>query len=228
MHGGTNEADIERVFEDATMLLESSDVDSVYVFLDEINSCVHMGLMTEAIVHRSVKGVRLHDGIKVLAACNPYRKWPPGHQSHTPGLVFQLGESTAPDAMSSLVYRVVPLAETLADFIFDFGALTEDKERLYIHSMVSGWPSLKHMGQLALNISAELILASQVFVRNVENDPSMVSLRDVKRCLDLVNFFAPICSARGKLLDRYAESGSIGTFEAWTERLAASLTGRTL
>ena len=206
VHGGTAESDVVEIFEEARSLLEQPGQSkrAVYVFLDEINSCSHMGLMVEAIVHRSCQGKPLHEGIKVLAACNPYRKWPPGHNQATPGLVYQLAEQTTPDAMSSLVYRVVPLADTLADFIFDFGALNEDKERLYIHAMASGWPSLSGASQLARNIVAELILASQVYVRLVEKDPSMVSLRDVKRCLDLVNFFAPIANSTGRLLDRNA------------------------
>jgi hypothetical protein len=39
---------------------------AVFVFLDEVNTCSHMGLISEAICHGSVHGERLGDGIKVL------------------------------------------------------------------------------------------------------------------------------------------------------------------
>lgn len=64
------------------------------------------GLITEAICHSSVNGQPLGDGIKVLAALNPYRRRPKREQ--TPGLVYNLGKHGAagiPDPMSDLVYR---------------------------------------------------------------------------------------------------------------------------
>jgi hypothetical protein len=48
VHGGTTEADILQIFDQAAEILESRpEQKSVFVFLDEINPCSHMGLITE-------------------------------------------------------------------------------------------------------------------------------------------------------------------------------------
>jgi E3 ubiquitin-protein ligase RNF213 len=140
VHGGTTEADILEVFERAgDVLTKNSKTSSVYVFLDEINTCAHMGLITEAICRRSVNGRRIHEGIQVLAALNPYRVRPPrpdeaesaavglqhsGPVSHEPSSF----EEVAANNMKNLVYKVHPIPPTLKDFIFDFGALDLDTE----------------------------------------------------------------------------------------------------
>jgi hypothetical protein len=102
-----------------------------------LDSTPHM--RCEAICHRSLQGQPLPSGIQILAALNPYRKWPQDRLAQMPGLVFELSarEASTTDPMSELVYRVHPIPRTLADVIFDFGALSTEKERLYIHSMVS-------------------------------------------------------------------------------------------
>ena len=40
------------------------------------------------------------------------------------------------DPLSELVYRVHPLPESIVDHVFDFGALSQATERLYIKSMI--------------------------------------------------------------------------------------------
>jgi len=184
VHGGTQEKDVFRIFERAEQAI-TNGADKVFVFLDEINTCAHMGLMCEVICHRTIYGRRLNDNIHVLAALNPYRRRP--DRGNTPGLVYQLhGATTTPDPMSSLVYRVHPIPFTLRDFIFDFGSLTPDKEKLYIQSMVN---SKLEGSEFARKFIADLIHVSQQYVRKVEQDPSATSLRDVRRCLNLIQWF---------------------------------------
>jgi hypothetical protein len=92
VHGGTTESEIINVFDKATTILAnaSSSSPSVFVFLDEVNTCAHMGLLNEAICHRSIYGRRLHDGIQILAALNPYRL---RTKKEVMGLTFQLGSN---------------------------------------------------------------------------------------------------------------------------------------
>lgn len=47
MHGSTTEEDIVGVFTRATAALAEPDAAEVYVFLDEINTCAHMGLLCD-------------------------------------------------------------------------------------------------------------------------------------------------------------------------------------
>ena len=59
------------------------------------------------------------------------------------GLVFNAHESSEEnvgsgirDPLKDLVYRVHPLPESLVDYVFDFGALHPDTEKLYIRAML--------------------------------------------------------------------------------------------
>jgi hypothetical protein len=92
VHGGTTENEIIEIFDRATKLLTNADMKgssfTVFVFLDEVNTCGHMGLLNEAICHRSIYGRRLHDGIQILAALNPYRL---RAKKEEIGLTFNLG-----------------------------------------------------------------------------------------------------------------------------------------
>ncbi|CAI2182222.1 12497_t:CDS:2, partial [Funneliformis geosporum] len=81
---------------------------------------------------------------------------------------------------SNLVYAVKPLPDQILDYVWDYGTLQPKDEKIYIQIMVQ---------EAKLNpIFAELLFASQEFIRNVE-EPYSVSLRDVKRAIKLVDFF---------------------------------------
>ena len=88
----------------------------------------------------------------------------------------------------ALVYRVHPIPATLQDFIFDFGSLSPEMEKCYIESMTNSALGTVGTAEERLLIS-KLIYAAQEFVRKEEGDQSATSLRDVKRCLLLANFF---------------------------------------
>lgn len=152
IHGGTTEEDVLAVFAEAkthlytvasvakpSTLANDVNQSDVYIFLDEVNTCAHMGVIAEAICHRTMNGVRLPEGIKILAALNPYRlrPEPPAGEEKGKGLNYS-NNSTLPtsvrssrssrkkiqaghDPMRRLVYRVHPIPRLLQDFIFDFG-----------------------------------------------------------------------------------------------------------
>ena len=200
VHGGTTQNDIISIFEKAKNTLDTdSNQHSIFVFLDEINTCNHMGLITEAICHRSINGQRIHEGIQILAALNPYRIRPNNSSLDTndSGLEYTKpkhminNEKNNFDSiidMKNLVYKVHPIPPTLRDFIFDFGSLDDDTEALYIQSMVNGQlASFTNIDER--NIVSDMISRSQMYLREFEGDPSVVSLRDVQRCIDLLNWF---------------------------------------
>lgn len=58
VHGGTTERDIIETFSRASSLLDTAGlgIGTVFVFLDEVNTCDHMGLISEAICHRTLYG----------------------------------------------------------------------------------------------------------------------------------------------------------------------------
>ncbi|CAB4437490.1 unnamed protein product [Rhizophagus irregularis] len=84
---------------------------------------------------------------------------------------------------SNLVYQVKPLPDQILDYVWDYGILKPKDEYRYIQIMVE-----KELKNLAHPVFAELLFASQKFIRKVE-EPYSVSLRDVKRAIRLVIFF---------------------------------------
>jgi hypothetical protein len=186
IHGGTTEADIIAIFHKAERAL-SEGASSVYVFLDEVNACAHMGLIAEAVCQRSLQGRPFSKSIEVLCALNPHRRRK--DTGETAGLVYAGGNrAQLQDEMRHLVYRVHRVPPALQDFIFDFGSLSPATELLYIQSMVANRLSMYFDSEREL--AATLIHASQTFVREAEDEVSAVSLRDVKRCLTLMIWFS--------------------------------------
>ena len=130
----------------------------------------------------------------MLAALNPYRRRSESCFSDvTSGLQQAKNESvfsvdTSVHDMSNLVYKVHPIPDTLKDFIFDFGALSETTESLYINRMVDKKAKMP-VNATERELISFLINRSQSYLREREGDPSVVSLRDVGRCIDLLNWF---------------------------------------
>ena len=46
----------------------------LWVFFDELNTCHSLVLLTEIFMNRSYNGIALEKNIKLIGACNPYRK----------------------------------------------------------------------------------------------------------------------------------------------------------
>ena len=167
---------------------EAESANQVWVFLDEINTCDYLGTINEMMCHRSIKGKPLLSNVVFIAACNPYRLRPTG-QITTAGLCGK----TITDEYSKLVYRVHPLPETMIDFVWDYGSLSKTDESAYISRMVE---------RLTGNVDSllvDLLCTSQQYIREIEESPYCVSLRDVHRCIVLVRWFREILRKRDNL-----------------------------
>jgi MoxR-like ATPase len=149
IHGGMEDSDIIEWMDailDEDSASTAAGTSTRVVFLDEVNTCNSMGLFKEMICDGYMNGRRIPDSIKVIAACNPYRlRLKRDGDDEGVGLVFEHSESSQEaenvgtgikDPLSELVYRVHPLPESMTDFIFDFGALSDTTERMYIGSMI--------------------------------------------------------------------------------------------
>ena len=156
-----------------------------WVFLDEINTCHHLGMINEIMCHHTLYGRPLSKKLILLAACNPY-KLRPKKNSTTAGLEGK----NINDDYSKLVYRVHPLPEAMADYVWDYGSLTPEDEKAYIHRMVQNIPLQQQF--VLVNLLAE----SQKFIRDSENNPFCVSLRDVRRCIILIEWFMRMMNNR--------------------------------
>ena len=160
----------------------------IWVFLDEINTCNSMGLITEIMCKNTLYGKPLDDRYVFIAACNPYRVYKKGNL-----LLNVLYKKNQKE--KSLVYTVNPLPMSLMNFVFNFGSLKKDDESAYIKNMVErivdkffeGKKNDKDKNKL-IKIETECVTLCQNFVKE-NNDVSIVSLREVNRFNIFFEFF---------------------------------------
>ena len=139
--------------------------------------------------HHTLYGRPLSNNLILLAACNPYKLRPKEH-----GTTAGLEGKNVVDKHSELVYRVHPLPEAMVDYVWDYGSLTPQDEKAYIKRMVQIIPS-KYQ-----DVLVELLAKSQQFIRESERNPFCVSLRDVRRCILLVQWFVGMIKKRGEVM----------------------------
>ncbi|UZO21060.1 uncharacterized protein OCT59_013464 [Rhizophagus irregularis] len=175
LHAGIDEETIMMFMKDA---LEKAERGEIWLLFDEINTSNYIGLLADLISHRMLNGKPIHPNIRLFAAYNPYRLRTKA-QSQA-GLTNRVKKF---EEQSKLVYRVKPLPDQILDYVWDYGILKSEDEYRYILIMVE-----KELKTLSHPVFAELLFASQEFIRKVEERYS-VSLRDVKRAIILVKFF---------------------------------------
>ena len=180
----------------------------IWLFLDEINTCNSLGLISELMCNRSFLGEELYNNIIVVGACNPYRESSKTLKEKIgldPNLAYKQKEKLTDkekeiikknslNSNNKLVYRVNPLPFSLMHFVMDFGSLSEDTERKYIESMVKD-PIKKQCNinnvkdiNMIKDLAINMIVKSQNFIR--ENyDKSSVSLREIRRFNIFFDFF---------------------------------------
>ena len=189
-HAGILEDEIIKFITEMEMKAEEIG-DQMWIFLDEINTCDHLGLISDIMCHHSLLGRPLSKNLVFLAACNPYKLRPQEHIK-TAGLE---GKNIT-DEYSGLVYRVHPLPEAMIDYVWDYGSLGQKDERDYIQRMVSVLPKEYE------RVLVDVLAASQNFIRETEKNHYCVSLRDVNRCIRLVSWFQGMQKRRKELKNK--------------------------
>lgn len=191
IHAGvTGETIIERVTK-CDSDAKANFKHNFWLFLDEINTCDHLGLICDVVCHRRCNGKRLAPNLKILAACNPYRL-----RSDKSILTSGLQGKIKTDHLSKLVYRVKPLPETMIDYVWDYGSLQKKDEESYIKRMIQGLFSNNDFEKLFVT----LLIMSQQFVKDEEKSDCCVSLRDVERCKRLAVWFVKILKKKDNLI----------------------------
>ncbi len=187
LHAGITEEAIKEFMKESN---EKAQDKEIWLFFDEINTCNHIGLLANLIAHRMLDGKQIHSNIRLFAACNPYRL-----RNKSISNVGLKPKDISLEQRSRLVYEVKPLPDQILDYVWDYGRVQSKDEMTYIQIMVKET-------ELGSPILAELLFASQEFIRNSEETYS-VSLRDVKRAIKLVNFFHKSLIARQKEKKKY-------------------------
>ena len=157
----------------------SNDEKEIWVFFDEINTCQSFSLLTEIFINRSFNGEKLSDNIRLIGACNPYRRRKYATE--------KCGLSRDDDKENDLVYLVRSLPQSLLYYVFSFGSINEDDEKKYIHSIIE---KLFEKDEKKLHeITGNAIFECHKYLK--ENfDPSVVSLREIARfskCVEFLN-----------------------------------------
>ena len=159
----------------------------LWVFFDEINTCLSLSLLTEIFSKKTFNTKQLHNNIRLIGACNPYRK--------RKQEIERYGYGRENESDKELVYLVQPLPQSLLNFVFSFGALDEEDEKKYIFSIIE---------KLFLKGEEELHKATKEVVFNCHKylretfDTSVVSLREINRFVKIVEFFKEYFSIKRK------------------------------
>ena len=202
MHGGTTSEDIVKEVERAQNLaiknhmeLKGKQIHTV-LFFDEANSTEAVGTIKEIMCDNRCNGkaIDISHGLKIIAACNPYKILGPEAIKNfkNSGLGYFSDQNEEQEMLGdvpirNLVYRVQPLPISMIPMVWDFGTLSDKVERLYIKQIVSKRLGTRYGEDLELLI--DLLVRSQRFARELENESSYVSLRDIHRALMVFEWF---------------------------------------
>ena len=172
--------------------IENKD-DIVWIFLDEINTCNSLGLITEIMCNHTYLGKKIDERFVFLGACNPYRVMQ--KKMRESGLIYY--NMKEKNKLNNLVYTVNPLPHSLLNFIFDFGWLQPEDEKKYIRNTVISFLSKiikideeKNKDDLK-KITEEIIESISIchdFIRE-KYDKSSVSMRELRRFAILFKYF---------------------------------------
>ena len=170
----------------------------IWIFFDEINTCNSMGLLSEILCKNSYRGKPINERFVFIAACNPYRLLT--HKRKMDEILLHKKVNK-----NMLVYSVNPLPHSLLNFVLYFGKLKASDEKEYIKSMVKSTMEsysvyyLKNKKEFdyLINMQTECISIAHNFLK-IQNDVSIVSLREVNRFLELFKYFENFIQKRNK------------------------------
>ena len=256
IHAGTNDKDIikflkKKVIPAALKLEEKEEKmrkkfeenhqiyykKKLWVFLDEINTCKSMGLISEILCKRTYQGNPIPENIAFIAACNPYRI-DNNNKKNRNGLNAanaqkeirnNLKDQKEKDKVKNssnncpLVYAVNPLPHSLLNFVFDFGRVSDEDEKKYIINIIDEIQTeyfKKYKSETFTdedfknikNLAVEMIVESQRFIRE-NNDVSSVSLREIRRFNIFFEFFYDYLRKKKEMNENDLNGINISDFE---------------
>ena len=187
IHPGINDEKLCKIMKEKDEIAKKQKDEELWLFFDEINTCLSLSLITEIFINRTYEGNKISDNIRLIGACNPYRK--------RKGNKEKCGLSLSQDNDDELVYLVQPLPQSLLYYVFSFGSIDEIDEKKYIHSIIK---KLFTEEEKDLHeITTEAISKCHIYLRNTF-DSSVVSLREIARFTKCVEFFKKYFTLKNK------------------------------
>ncbi|XP_048466706.1 E3 ubiquitin-protein ligase rnf213-alpha-like [Rhincodon typus] len=201
VHGGTTAEIIYAKIGEAEKLALGNKVkyglDTV-LFFDEANTTEAIHAIKEVLCDKTVQGktMKSNTGLKIIAACNPYRKHSEAmiKRLEMAGLGYRVKVDETEDKLGKiplrqLVYRVQPLPPSMIPLVWDFGQLSDKAELAYTNQIVRRYIRSHNLPFLHAEIIMQVLAASQKFMRQKKDECSFVSLRDVERCMKVLVWF---------------------------------------
>ena len=177
IHPGITEKYLCQKMEEMNSKAEKQNKE-LWVFFDQINTCLSLCLLTEIFTNKTFNGKPLNNNIRLIGACNPYRK----RQQD-----LEIYEIYNNERKTNLIYNVQPLPQSLLNLVLIFGGLNSQNEKEYIYNIIG---KLFKEGEEKLHeTTKEVIFNCHKYLRDAFDDPSIVSLRDINRFVEIVSFF---------------------------------------
>ena len=178
IHPGITDEKLCEIMDQKNELAQKQKDKELWIFFDEMNTCLSLSLLTEIFINRSYNSKKLSDNIRLIGACNPYRR--------RKGDKEKCGLSKSDDNDKELVYLVQPLPQSLLYYVFSFGRIDDIDEKKYIHSIVE--KLFTEQEKDLHEATTEVISECHKYLRNTF-DPSVVSLREISRFSKCIEFF---------------------------------------
>ena len=184
LHSGITEEEIIKFISDVQQDLVEPH--KTWVFLDEFNTNDSIGRIKEIVCSRTMLGKPLSDSLIFVCACNPYRIKSQVFADQTIGIKRKKKISLTMGNLDSykLLYTVHPLPETMLNYVWDFGTLSEKTEEKHIHAILKG---IKTMSPQIIQLFSNVVSKAQKYFKDRES--CSVSLRDVQRYKTICEFF---------------------------------------
>ncbi|XP_078081772.1 E3 ubiquitin-protein ligase rnf213-alpha-like isoform X2 [Mustelus asterias] len=201
VHGGTTAETIyAKIREAEALAIENKKrygLETV-LFFDEANTTEAIHAVKEVLCDKTVRGkaMRRDTGLKIIAACNPYRKHSEDmiRRLEMAGLGYRVKAEETQDKLGKvplrqLVYRVQPLPPSMIPLVWDFGQLSDKAELAYTNQIVQRCIRSHGLPFLHTEVIMRVLATSQRFMRQKKDECSFVSLRDVERCMVVLVWF---------------------------------------
>ena len=194
--------------------------EKIWIFFDEINTCDSLGLINEIMISKSINGEKIDKNFVFIASCNPYRKIT--KKMKQSGLIYPYKDNNINNNKKELelVYNVNPLPISLINYIFNFGSLSKEDEKMYVLSIIERYfdkmkkgseKEIKIYGLInvdsnKIEIGKNNIINCIVFCHNYlkeKYDDSLISLRDIRRFIIFYDWFLKYLINESTMKDIY-------------------------
>ena len=196
IHPGISDKDITEKLEEINNQAIKNLNEEIWVFFDEINTSQSLSLITEIFINRTFNGINISNNIRLLGACNPYRKRNLKIENY--GLNINIKKENE----TKLVYVVEPLPQSLLYYVFCFGELKEDDEKIYIKSIIE---KLFDKNETKFHEKTRDAIFECHKILKAKSGSSAVSLREIARFLKSVKFFQNYFLVKDEFLNKETE-----------------------